>query len=590
MCRVARNCVLITEPSRAVVTEIAVRTGHRAEGRAGRQPRRASVRRADRSVPSRAWISRSLASIATRCTTSTSPAGRCGSSPAGAAGLQLARRSWRSTTYSVPWVTRSPYEPCAKAHRDTTLWIHHQWGCTRILAAEPRGPRVLRARRNGSRSVRLAFCQLPSLRPETSRAHNRKLRKRIALTPTRMTDASAGSERSPAAAKADELLHILQRRWRTVIAIVMLVGTASYGYSASQTPRYAASADVLLSRQDLGASVNNLSDTGLVGGDLNRVAQTEANLATAPAVISRTLKSLGLPRSEAGALRANATVTAKPTADILTFRVLDRDAAKAVRLAGAYARSYTIYRRTLDSAGVDQALKGVRARLATARAARPRSDSLITSLRTNEDRLSTLSAFQGSKSFVVRSPREAVKASPRPRLALLIGVFFGGLLGIGAALVRHRFDTRVQDPDEVSEQLGLPLLATIPELPKKLRQSRDLVMLTEPHGFAAEAFRVLRTNIEFANIDGDAKTIMVSSALQAEGKSTTVANLAIAFARGGKRVVLVDLDLRRPYLAKFFGLQGRSGISEVALGRVPLSEALCDIDLSPPNGRTRNCA
>ncbi len=400
--------------------------------------------------------------------------------------------------------------------------------------------------------------------------------------PNRLTDAAAASERSPAAAKADELLHILQRRWRTVLAVVVFVAAVSYGYSASQKPRYAASADVLLSRQNLAASVNNITDTGVVGGDFNRIAQTEANLATAPAVISLTLRSLGLPQSDADELQANATVTAKPTADILTFRVLDGDAAKAVRLAAAYARSYTVYRRTLDSTGVDHALKGVRARLATARAARPRSNTLITSLRTNEDRLSTLSAFQGARAFVIRSPREAVKASPKPRLALILGLFFGALIGVAAVLVRNRLDTRVRDPDEVAEQLGLPLLATIPDLSRKLRQSRELVMLSQPDGMSAEAFRMLRTNVEFASIDGDTKTVMVSSALQAEGKSTTVANLAIAFARGGKRVILVDLDLRRPYLAKFFGLEDRPGISEVALRRVAISDALCEIDLSTP--------
>jgi len=404
------------------------------------------------------------------------------------------------------------------------------------------------------------------------------------LTPPGTDDAAAGADRSSAATKADELLHVLRRHWATVLAVVLTAAAASYAYSASQAPRYAASADVLLSRQDLAASLNDITDPGLVTGDLNRVAQTEANLATAPAVIALALESAGLPQSQAGTLLRNSSVSAKPTADILTFRVEDGNEAKAVRLAAAYARSYTIYRRTLDSAGITRALTRVRGRLKELRASSQRNKNLITSLSGNEDRLSTLAAFQASKAFVVRSPRTASQVSPKPRRALLLGLFLGTLLGVGVVLLRQRIDTHVQDVDQVAELLGMPLLATIPELPKKLRQSHELVMLSDPNSPGSEAFRVLRTSVEFASIDGDAKTIMVSSAVQAEGKSTTLANLAVAFARAGKRVVLVDLDLRRPYIAKFFRLGGRQGLTDVALGRLSLHEALVDIDLSRAPG------
>ncbi len=88
---------------------------------------------------------------------------------------------------------------------------------------------------------------------------------------------------------------------------------------------------------------------------------------------------------------------------------------------------------------------------------------------------------------------------------------------------------------------------------------------------------MLRTNLEFANLERGARSIMVTSGLEEEGKSTTVANLAIAFARTGKRVALVDLDLRRPSLARFFDLNGRPGLTDVALGHVDLDEALATV-------------
>ena len=134
------------------------------------------------------------------------------------------------------------------------------------------------------------------------------------------------------------------------------------------------------------------------------------------------------------------------------------------------------------------------------------------------------------------------------------------MLGIGLAFLREALDTRVRSADEVGEKLGLPLLARVPEPPRKLRNSNRLVMQADPHGAQAEAFRTLRTNIEFVNLDVHARTIMITSAIQSEGKSTTAANLAIAFARMGKRVALVDLDLRRPFLDKFFDFGDRPGL------------------------------
>ena len=94
-------------------------------------------------------------------------------------------------------------------------------------------------------------------------------------------------------AKADELLHIVRRRWLSVISVIIAVGAASFQYSNSQAPTYSASADVLLSRQNLAASLNNITDPGLASSDSNRIAQTQANLATAPAVIQLALQSVG---------------------------------------------------------------------------------------------------------------------------------------------------------------------------------------------------------------------------------------------------------------------------------------------------------
>ena len=121
------------------------------------------------------------------------------------------------------------------------------------------------------------------------------------------------------------------------------------------------------------------------------------------------------------------------------------------------------------------------------------------------------------------------------------------MLGVGLAFGIDALDTRVRSATEIGERLGLPLLARVPPPPKGFAKENRLVMLAQPTGTSAEAFRMLRTNLDFATLeDVDVRTILVTSAVEQEGKSTTAANLALAEARAGRRVALVDLDLRRP--------------------------------------------
>jgi Mrp family chromosome partitioning ATPase len=158
----------------------------------------------------------------------------------------------------------------------------------------------------------------------------------------------------------------------------------------------------------------------------------------------------------------------------------------------------------------------------------------------------------------------------------LLGLF----LGVGLAFLREALDTRVRSAEAIGAKLELPLLARLPAPAKKLRGESRLTMLADPSGPQAEAFRMLRTNFEFASLGKEARVVMVTSATEQEGKSTTIANLAVAMARAGQHVVLVDLDLRRPYIDRFFDLGSRPGLTQVALGVAQLGEAIVRVPIS----------
>jgi capsular exopolysaccharide synthesis family protein len=190
----------------------------------------------------------------------------------------------------------------------------------------------------------------------------------------------------------------------------------------------------------------------------------------------------------------------------------------------------------------------------------------------------------------VRSPHSSNKVQPKPMRNAVLGLFFGLLLGIALAFVRDATDTRVRTPDEISEMLNLPIVGRIPP-PSKSLAPNELVMLSEPDGAQAEMFRLLRTNLQFASLSHPGRVIMMTSAREAEGKTTTVANLAVALARAGDNVALIDLDLRRPAVHRFFGLSPEPGITDVVVGTTDREEAGHQINVTGSTnggGRSRH--
>jgi Mrp family chromosome partitioning ATPase/capsular polysaccharide biosynthesis protein len=360
---------------------------------------------------------------------------------------------------------------------------------------------------------------------------------------------------------------------------VVVVPAVAVVLSLLQRPEYQASAEVLLSRQNLAALLSNVADQ-TVGGDAARTAQTQADLAQAPQVASRTLATAGAKNLTPAEFLAKSSVSAKSDADVLVFSVKDRYRSIAARLATGYARAYIDYRAELDTAAITRARRGLQRRIAALEGAGDQSSALYASLVDKEQQLATMEALQTSNASLFKPAQSATQVQPRPARNGALGLALGLLLGVGLAFLREALDTRVRTADGVSRRLGLPILAQIPSPPRALRSSRRLAMLEGPETAYAEPFRILKTNLELVDADHPAGTIMVTSAVEGEGKSTTVANLAVAAARGGREVILVDLDFRHPYLSAFFPEAGPLGLTDVALGRLTLGEALAPVILS----------
>jgi tyrosine-protein kinase len=372
-------------------------------------------------------------------------------------------------------------------------------------------------------------------------------------------------------------LRILRRGlWLVVLTTVLATLGATYA-SKREQKLYRSSADVYLSNQNLAASLSSVQPAG--SEDPVRVAATQADLATTPQVASLALKIAHVTDRTAGELLSRSSVSSSANADILTFSVTDPGQQLAQRLAQAYATAYTRYRRQLDTVAITQALKKADTRLADLKASGEQGSNAYANLLDKEQQLSTLQVLQGSNAQVVRAASGAALTQPKTTRNAALGAILGLVLGIGFALLREAMNTRVRTTGEVEERLDLPLLARIPEPARRLRAKNQLVMLSDPASPAAEAYRILATNLDFVNLERSARTIMISSAQRGEGKSTTVANLAVALARTGRRVVVADMDLRAPSLAAFFDLKEKRGLTDVALGKLALDDALARVPI-----------
>ena len=378
------------------------------------------------------------------------------------------------------------------------------------------------------------------------------------------------------AATLRDYVHVAQRRKWIIVQAVVLVPVAAVLFSLHQTKLYEAQAQVLLSSQNLAAQLTNTQSTG-INLQPDRIAQTQAGVARVATIASRVINIARVPRLGVQGFLDTSGVTTSPNADLLTFSVTNHDLLLARRLVDIYARQYTIYRRQIDTAAIGTALHSVNARIRELVKAGGKRSSLYSQLVGNQQKLATMNALETANATVVQQADSATQVQPKPTRNGILGLLLGIVLGIGLAFLWEALDTRVRNAQEIGERLGgLSLLARIPAPDKKLRSTNHLVMVDEPTGVHAEAFRMLRTNLGFATLGRDVRTVMVTSAVQQEGKSTTLANLAVALARSGQRVVLVDLDLRRPFVDKFFRIEG-PGLTQVALGQVSLDEALASV-------------
>jgi receptor protein-tyrosine kinase len=345
---------------------------------------------------------------------------------------------------------------------------------------------------------------------------------------TEQTSGTFGNE--GATLKIQDILQLLRSRWLIIVATTAIAVAGAVATNLLTTPLYQASTRLFVSTT--GDATASDVYQGTLSSQQRVISYTK--LATGETLAQRTVDKLHLDMS-ADSLRQEVTASAAHDTVLIDIKVVDPSPAQARDIADTLSDEFVLMVRELETPPDGQT--------PDARVVIEQHASLPTS-----------------------------PVIPNTTRNIAAGFALGVLLGIGLAVLRDRLDNTVKGKQTIEEITGAGPVADIPL--DKERRKHPAISFADDRSAIAEAFRELRTNLQFLEVDDPPRVLVVTSALPNEGKSTTAINIALALAEAEHDVVLVDGDMRRPKLDEYLELIGSVGFSTVLSGQASLREVL----------------
>jgi succinoglycan biosynthesis transport protein ExoP len=389
----------------------------------------------------------------------------------------------------------------------------------------------------------------------------------------------------PHQATLRDYVRMLRSNGVAIYALTILCAAAAFGFSRAQTPEYVAQAQ--LSFQ--GDSQSN-AEAGVTAAETQTPAELAARgagSALSPPTLKRADTTLGITRPVAD-LQKLVTTQIDPSSNLVTVQARSTDKRFAAALANAVARGTVDLQTQSTRSGFAQAADRVQAELTRLQRGRGGNDPALTlSFFQRIASLRTLSVNATPVSLVQAASVPGAPDSPRTSRNTVFGGLIGLLLGVVFAFVRSSIDSRLRFMEQIQEELDLAVVGSIRE--EALGQAAYIENSRGPmNDQDLESFRMLRTNLEFLDIAGPLKSVVVTSPLPEEGKSTVAASLALALTAAGTSALLVECDLRRPCLAERLGIAAEPGLGDILRGKSSLAEAVQLVQLSEGDAGARN--
>ena len=330
-----------------------------------------------------------------------------------------------------------------------------------------------------------------------------------------------------------DYLRIFHKSWILIVACTLFGVAGAAGAAIATTPQYVANTQLYVAVQ---ASAGAVTGDLVQGTSFARQAVTSyVDVVNSAIVLDEVIEELNLDLT-AAQLASTITSVSPLNTVLIDVSVTNSDPELAAQIANSVGQNFS--------------------KVVVDRLEKPDGDAA------SPVKIETI-----QPAIVPTSP-----ASPNVPLNIALGLLVGLAVGVGLAVLRSVLDTRVHSLHDIDLVTDAPILGGITNDPDA--RLRPLVVHSDPKNPRAESFRSLRTNLQFVNIEGGPRSFVVTSSIPGEGKSTTTANLAIALAETGARVVLVDGDLRLPRVADYMGIEGGVGLTDVLIGRAELADVL----------------
>jgi receptor protein-tyrosine kinase len=326
-----------------------------------------------------------------------------------------------------------------------------------------------------------------------------------------------------------EALAAIRVAWWLLLVGLLCGVSAGLGLSRAQTPLYVSQTQLFVSTTDATST-----SEAVQGSQLSRQrVSSYALLLAGEALAERVIEQLDLSMTPSE-LSSRITATAVTDTVLINVTVSDPSPGQAQKIALAVGDQFPDLVTELESA--------------------------------DAGRLSTVKVTVTDGPQLAQSP-----STPRTARNVALGALVGVLAGFGLAVLRRQMDRTVKDPEEVEALVGAPVIGTV--LRDQALEKSHLIVRSAGSR-TAEDYRQLRANLQFLNVDKPPAVIMVSSAVPSEGKTTVVVNLGLALADAGRRVTIVEADLRKPKVTRYLGMVGGAGLTNILAGAAEVEDVI----------------
>jgi polysaccharide biosynthesis transport protein len=365
-------------------------------------------------------------------------------------------------------------------------------------------------------------------------------------------------------------LEVLRRRWPVALGIVIVCTVISAVQQKRATPTYKATANVALQANPaLEKVVGQITESST---EPQRFIDTQVTIAHSPEVAQGVRSQLGNVLSVRELLEMT-SVEAAPNADVLEFTASAGDPKEAARVANAFANQYITFRANSQLSAIDAVKTQDQQQLNSA----PAGSAEAASLQQQLQQLAQARAVVGSGASIIgRATPPGTPSGMKLSTAVILGFVIGLALAFTLLFLLESLDRRIKTVEEFEREYRMSALTVVP-------QSSMGPVRADERGELLEPYRILRSALEFAAVTRAMDTLLITSAVPGEGKTTVSVDLAQAIALTKRRVVLLELDLRMPTFARHFGLDPRRGLTTALLRGDSPADLLSEPLPSVPN-------